>query len=100
MAARVDEQRLMDTILQDYNTAARPVYNASEKVTVKFGLTLTQISDMVSVSTRLPLFAVTRALFFCLFLVRVQTPKMAGSAGTGQKRSTPFRTSSACSRPC
>ena len=47
-AVKVDEQKLMDAVLQDYNTAARPVYNASETVTVKFGLTLTQISDMVS----------------------------------------------------
>ncbi|KAL8616713.1 hypothetical protein ACOMHN_031695 [Nucella lapillus] len=38
----------MDALLADYNTAARPVYNASQTVTVKFGLTLTQISDMTS----------------------------------------------------
>ncbi len=43
-----DEQRLLDKILHDYNTASRPVYNASHKVTVKFGITLTQITDMVS----------------------------------------------------
>ena len=43
-----DEQRLLDKILHDYNTASRPVYNASQKVTVKFGITLTQITDMVS----------------------------------------------------
>jgi hypothetical protein len=27
---------------------SRPVYNASDKVVIKFGLTLVQISDMVS----------------------------------------------------
>ncbi|XP_050402297.1 neuronal acetylcholine receptor subunit alpha-10 isoform X2 [Patella vulgata] len=45
-----DEQRLMDTILGDYNSASRPVYNASHTVTVKFGITLTQISDMDEVN--------------------------------------------------
>ena len=44
----VDEQRLMDHIFKDYNNAARPVYNASQSVTVKFGVTLILISDMVS----------------------------------------------------
>ena len=70
LALRVDEQRLMDAMLQDYNTAARPVYNASQTVTVKFGLTLTQISDMVSVSSfsPMPLFLITRAFLFSFFL--------------------------------
>lgn len=58
-AAKTDEQKLMDAVLHDYNTASRPVYNASKKVTVKFGLTLTQISDMVSGS----------CLALCLLLV-------------------------------
>ena len=43
-----DETRLIDNILSEYNPASRPVYNASHTVTVKFGITLTQISDMVS----------------------------------------------------
>lgn len=42
-----DEQRLLDKLLTGYNPASRPVYNASDSVVVKFGLTLTQISDMV-----------------------------------------------------
>ncbi len=42
-----DEQRLMAHLLVHYEPASRPVYNASNKVTVSFGLTLTQISDMV-----------------------------------------------------
>lgn len=42
-----DEQRLLRQLLHQYDTAARPVYNASHTVTVKFGLTLTQIADMV-----------------------------------------------------
>ena len=43
-----DEHRLLLNVLKDYDTAARPVYNASDNVTVKFGFTLTQIADMVS----------------------------------------------------
>ena len=46
-----DEHRLLEDILEDYDTAARPVYNASHKVTVKFGLTVTQLADMVSYCT-------------------------------------------------
>ena len=44
-----DEQRLLRKILRNYDTAARPVYNASHTVTVGFGLTLTQIADMVGI---------------------------------------------------
>ena len=43
-----DEQRLLVDLLAGYETASRPVFNASHTVTVKFGLTLVQISDMVS----------------------------------------------------
>lgn len=43
-----DEQRLLMSVLDDYNVASRPVYNASKTVTVKFGITLAQLSDMVS----------------------------------------------------
>ncbi|RUS75096.1 hypothetical protein EGW08_017150 [Elysia chlorotica] len=45
-----DETRLIDNILSGYNPASRPVYNASHTVTVKFGITLTQISDMDEVN--------------------------------------------------
>ncbi|NP_001297421.1 neuronal acetylcholine receptor subunit alpha-10-like precursor [Aplysia californica] len=47
---RTDETRLIDAIMTDYNPAARPVYNASHTVIVKFGITLTQISDMDEVN--------------------------------------------------
>ncbi len=43
-----DEQRLLIKLLRGYETASRPVYNASHSVTIKYGLTLVQISDMVS----------------------------------------------------
>ena len=42
-----DEQRLIWRLLNNYDPAARPVFNASHTVTVKFGYTLTQIADMV-----------------------------------------------------
>ena len=42
-----DEQRLLEKVLTNYNSAARPVFNASKVVLVKFGITLAQISDMV-----------------------------------------------------
>ena len=42
------EQRLMRQLLRRYETAVRPVRNATETVTVRMGLTLTQIFNMVS----------------------------------------------------
>jgi len=42
------EQRLMRHLLRRYETAVRPVRNASETVIVRMGLTLTQIFNMVS----------------------------------------------------
>ena len=58
-----DEQRLLNLILDDYNPGARPVYNASHTVTVQFGLTLTQITDMVSLLCHIHLLFFKRCLF-------------------------------------
>ena len=44
-----DEQRLIRYLLNDYDTASRPVFNASQTVVVKFGITLAQIADMVAI---------------------------------------------------
>lgn len=44
-----DEQRLLEYILDRYNTASRPVYDASKNVTISFGMTLIQIADMVGI---------------------------------------------------
>ncbi|CAF1557690.1 unnamed protein product [Adineta ricciae] len=41
-----DEQRLMAYLLRNYDPSARPVYNASNTVSVAFGISLTQLSDM------------------------------------------------------
>jgi len=42
-----DEQRLLSSLLSRYEPASRPTQNASDVVSVQFGLTLAQISDMV-----------------------------------------------------
>ena len=42
-----DEQRLISMLLKNYDPAARPVFNASKPVVVKFGFLLIQICDMV-----------------------------------------------------
>jgi len=42
-----DEQRLLYHLLKQYERAVRPVRNASDTITVKLGLTLTNIFDMV-----------------------------------------------------
>ncbi|CAF1236441.1 unnamed protein product [Adineta steineri] len=41
-----DEQRLLAQLLRNYDPSARPVYNASDTVSVAFGIALTQLSDM------------------------------------------------------
>ena len=42
------ERRLLNNLLQYYNSLERPVYNESEAVQLRFGLTLQQIIDVVS----------------------------------------------------
>ena len=44
-----DEQRLYRRLRMNYDPFTRPVYNASQPVVVKIGITLTQIFDLVSV---------------------------------------------------
>ena len=43
-----DEQALISRLLWNYDPAARPVYNASHPVVVKFGFALIQLNDMVT----------------------------------------------------
>ena len=42
-----DEQFLISRLLNDYDPASRPVFNASHTVEVKFGIAFIQICDMV-----------------------------------------------------
>lgn len=43
-----DEQRLLSSLMVDYNRKTRPVFNASHSVDIFVGITLTQIFDVVS----------------------------------------------------
>lgn len=43
------EKRLLNNLLAPYNILERPVANESEPLEVKFGLTLQQIIDVVSI---------------------------------------------------
>ena len=45
--ANPDARRLFDDLLSDYNRLIRPVYNSSDRVTVKLGLRLSQLMDLV-----------------------------------------------------
>lgn len=47
--ATSDARRLYDDIMTDYNKLIRPVGNNSDKLTVKLGLRLSQLIDVVSV---------------------------------------------------
>lgn len=46
--ANPDAKRLYDDLLSNYNRLIRPVANHTEKVTVKLGLRLSQLVDLVS----------------------------------------------------
>lgn len=46
------EKRLLNNLLSNYNTLERPVSNESDALTVKFGLTLQQIIDVVCFAQR------------------------------------------------
>lgn len=50
------EKRLLTDLLNQYNTLERPVANESEPLSVKFGLTLQQIIDVVSFIKKIFLF--------------------------------------------
>ena len=43
------ERRLLNDLLEKYNDLERPVFNESEALTLKFGLTLQQIIDVVRI---------------------------------------------------
>ncbi|CAG2053708.1 unnamed protein product [Timema podura] len=69
------ERRLLNALLDHYNTLERPVSNESEPLEVKFGLTLQQIIDVRDNKT------------YCDPLVKLKTalppgrPPLIGSAG-------------------
>lgn len=48
--ANPDSKRLYDDLLSNYNRLIRPVGNNSDRLTVKMGLRLSQLIDVVSIS--------------------------------------------------
>lgn len=48
--ANPDSKRLYDDLLSNYNRLIRPVGNNSDRLTVKMGLRLSQLIDVVSTS--------------------------------------------------
>ena len=54
-SANPDAKRLYDDLLADYNRLIRPVSNHTDKVTVKLGLRLSQLVDLVSKETFIPI---------------------------------------------
>ena len=57
------ERRLLNDLLEKYNDLERPVFNESEALTLKFGLTLQQIIDVV------------RILYSLLYILSSSEPK-------------------------
>jgi nicotinic acetylcholine receptor, invertebrate len=47
--ANPDSKRLYDDLLSNYNRLIRPVGNNSDRLTVKMGLRLSQLIDVVSI---------------------------------------------------
>lgn len=50
--ANPDSKRLYDDLLSNYNRLIRPVGNNSDRLTVKMGLRLSQLIDVVSTAGR------------------------------------------------
>lgn len=86
--ANEDAKRLYDDLLNGYNSLIRPVGNNSDRLTVKMGLKLSQLIDVVSAScchvlvTCLLAISATRRQFDGLICVSRPT--------AGATRSTPF----------
>lgn len=49
ISANPDAKRLYDDLLSNYNRLIRPVGNNSDRLTVKLGLKLSQLIDVVSI---------------------------------------------------
>ncbi|KAF4519434.1 hypothetical protein B566_EDAN008661 [Ephemera danica] len=57
--ANPDAKRLYDDLLSNYNRLIRPVGNNSDRLTVKMGLRLSQLIDVVSLSLQMVMFTQT-----------------------------------------
>lgn len=49
VSANPDAKRLYDDLMSSYNSLIRPVANNSDRLTVKMGLKLSQLIDVVSI---------------------------------------------------
>lgn len=49
-----DEKRLLKYLMRNYDRSIRPVKNASTPVVIRLGITLTQIFDLVSETSKIP----------------------------------------------
>lgn len=58
--ANPDAKRLYDDLLSNYNRLIRPVANNTEKLTVKLGLKLSQLIDVVSQPKRQPVYFLSK----------------------------------------
>ena len=76
VAANPDAKRLYDDLLSHYNRLIRPVSNNSQVVTVRLGLHLTQLIDLVIVLRTLRVFFVCVCL---LLFTRVASANPAGA---------------------
>lgn len=65
-----DEQKLIFELLNNYDSAVRPVYNASRSVGITFSLSLIQISDMVTLSCIRHFLGGNSHQFFSLYLLK------------------------------
>ena len=50
VSGNADAKRLYDDLMSSYNSLIRPVGNVSQRLTVKVGVKLSQLVDVVSVS--------------------------------------------------
>jgi hypothetical protein len=66
-----DEQILLSRLLLNYDPASRPIYNASNPVNVQFGISFTQICDMVAFYIKFNLISLV-VFFFNLFFFTFQ----------------------------
>ena len=69
VSADQDAKRLYEDLLTDYNRLIRPVGNNSDRLTVKLGLKLSQLIDVVHINTLL-LVAVAVSLMSNTFAIR------------------------------
>ena len=49
VTANTDAKRLYDDLMSSYNSLIRPVGNVSDRLTVKMGVKLSQLVDVVSI---------------------------------------------------